>query len=195
MIRSPVEAARWWQENVGQIAPVGHCLRRFLADRWTRFHSLPGAKRYAETPAESAEVVRRHIAVADQLFAAGDEIFIFCSQLLQSETHAKAVQHLPGALLSGALVSLPAIPASVSAQDDDLYSVQATVCSWRPQSFDELVRAVADETLWGICLVSTASGNVYCPYDGGMDVFPALSQQHELQTKFADWRSPRDDGL
>ena len=191
----PVDAIRWWQENLGQVAPVGHCLRRPLGDRWIRFHSLPGSKRYGETAAENAELVRRHIAVADELFAAGEEIFIFCSRLGQSETLADAGQHLPGEQLSTPLVCLPANPDAVSPEHDDFYSVQAAVCSWRPSSFDALVQAVADEKLWGVCCVSAASGNVYCPYDGGMDVFPRPSQYHDVQKKFALWRSGREDGL
>jgi hypothetical protein len=44
------------------------------AERWVRFHSLPGAKRYADTDAERAEILRRHLAVLDRLNPAGEAL-------------------------------------------------------------------------------------------------------------------------
>ena len=42
--------------------PISHWMRD--SPGWLRIHSLPGSKRYPESDAEYAEMVRRHNAVA-----------------------------------------------------------------------------------------------------------------------------------
>lgn len=195
MSKNPVDAVRWWQESVGPAAPVGHVLRRFLADRWVRFHSLPESKRYPDTAVEYAEVVRRHLIVANDLFAAGEEIFIFCSDCLDPELGTVQLQTVPEAVLSNVLAEMPANPGVVSPEDDDFYCVRALVTSWPPAFFEDIVRGVADEKVWGLCFVSSASANVYCPYGGGMDVFAWPNERARIATKFSQWTPSRQDGL
>ena len=57
------EVSSAWESEWGQTPPIAFRLRSLYPDRWVRFHSLPGSKRYAETDAERAEVVSRHHAV------------------------------------------------------------------------------------------------------------------------------------
>jgi len=195
MNTSPVDAVRWWQDNVGPVAPVGHVLRRFLAERWIRFHSLPDSKRYAETSDEYAELVRRHLTITNDLFVAGEEIFIFCSDCLDSETGRADPQQVLDATLSEELVKLPANPGVVIPEDDDHYRVRASVTLWQPGFFEDIVQAVADEKVWGLCFASPGSSSVYCPYDGGMDVFVSPERCIGIATKFSHWKSGRQDGL
>jgi hypothetical protein len=61
-------AARWagaW----GECRPIGDELRGCLRDRWVRFHSLPGSKRYAGNEDEYAELMRRHLTVLAELMS------------------------------------------------------------------------------------------------------------------------------
>lgn len=43
-----------WDSWLPGCEPIGHHLRRAFAERWVRFHSLPGSKRYPESDAEAA---------------------------------------------------------------------------------------------------------------------------------------------
>ncbi|WP_425457790.1 DUF3885 domain-containing protein [Catellatospora sichuanensis] len=44
-------------------------MRSRSPDRWVRFHSLPGSKRYPENEGEYGTVLNRHHTVLDQLGA------------------------------------------------------------------------------------------------------------------------------
>ena len=49
-----------WAAQWSPCPPVGHELRVIHPDRWVRFHSLPGSKRYAEDDAEYATLRESH---------------------------------------------------------------------------------------------------------------------------------------
>ena len=195
MNTSPVDAVRWWQEAVGPVAPVGHVLRRFFADRWVRFHSLPDSKRYAETSEEYEELVRRHLTITNELFDPGEEIFIFCSDWRDPESGRANLQQVLEAAPSEKLVDLLANPGVVSPEDDDFHSVRASVATWQPAFFENIVQAAADEKVWGLCFASPGSQSVYCTHDGGMDVFASPDLCVSIAAKFSDWKSSREHGL
>ena len=46
--------------------------------RHVRFHSLPGSKRYADTDAERAEILRRHLVVLSELLGSDDTSGLVC---------------------------------------------------------------------------------------------------------------------
>src|SRR4051812_31653062 len=67
-MNSVLLAQRWtarWPEG----PPVGWLLRGAVPERWVRFHSLPGSRRYAGSVAEEDEVLRRHLVVLKELKA------------------------------------------------------------------------------------------------------------------------------
>lgn len=62
-----------WNARYPECRPVGHELLGY-ADLWVRFHSLPNAKRYAESQAEYMEVLHRHHAVLNALAQGGGQL-------------------------------------------------------------------------------------------------------------------------
>lgn len=73
--------------------------------------------------------------------------------------------------------------------------VRALVTKWKPDFFEAAIRLLADWKEVGISFVSPATRNIFCPYDGGMDVFTFSIVPEELRTRFTSWRSARPDGL
>lgn len=73
--------------------------------------------------------------------------------------------------------------------------VRAFVSKWKPDFFEAAIRLLADWKEVGVSFVSPSTKNILCPYDGGMDVFTYSIAPEELRALFADWRSPRPDGL
>ena len=57
---------RLWEWRWPRMPPIGYWLRRDR-DRWVRFPSLPGAKRYADHEAEYGILLDRHHTVLDEL--------------------------------------------------------------------------------------------------------------------------------
>jgi hypothetical protein len=58
-----------WAEAWGDWRPVSHELPVRGNERWVRFHSLPGSKRYTGNEDEYAEVMRRHLTVLAELLS------------------------------------------------------------------------------------------------------------------------------
>jgi hypothetical protein len=58
-----------WEHQWPGCPPMAHLLRSRYLDRWVRFHSLPGSKRYPENEGENGTLLNRHYTVLDQLEA------------------------------------------------------------------------------------------------------------------------------
>lgn len=56
-----------WARSWPDADPIGHQVRAAYPDRWIRFHTLPGSKRYAEPVGEYAEIARRQRVVLAEL--------------------------------------------------------------------------------------------------------------------------------
>lgn len=185
----------WWREAIGEVAPVGHALRSHFHSNWTRLHSLPESKRYAETEAEYNEVIRRHTEIANILFATGEPIFIYRSRLQESTLIGNEKHEVAGIQLSDLAMKLRVNPATVAPEDDDHYFVRGLISAWKPTFFEEIVRHVADEVESSISFVAPRTKNMYCPYDGGMDTFAFSIPPKILSTRFSHWLSSRADYL
>lgn len=180
----------WWQSQFGEIAPRGHILRRALPERWVRFHSLPDAKRYAES--EYREIQQRHLAVASTLFNADEPLYVFRAHESEARLRGKARHQLAGRQFGEAVAVMP---TATQTDDEDRFNVRALVSKWKPDFFEEAVRLLADWQEVGISFVSPSTRNIFCPYDGGMDVFTFSIAPDALCTRFAAWQSTRPDGM
>lgn len=184
----------WWKSKFGNIAPVGHALREFLHSKWTRFHSLPGSKRYPETGEEMRELVARHSQVASELFVFGEPLYVFQSRYPASKRRSRATFAVAGRQLREASLTLP-VSAGVVSEDNEVLVTRGLETTWKPDFFDRLVAEVATEQERHVALVAPSSKNVYCPYDGGMDIFAFSTTPAALEKKFSSWLSEREDRL
>lgn len=186
-----VEPLSWWVSTFGEVAPVGHVLRRQLQERWTRFHSLPESKRYPEEAAEFDELMARHLSVTNGLFTKGEEIYVYRSHLGEEKLRGRYKHQVAGRQLGDLMFKLPTgIP-----EEDDLYRVRALKTTWVPDFFNALTKQVANWEESGITFVSPSTRNIYCPYDGGMDVFAFSASLDTLEGRHQTWMSRREDKL
>ncbi|MCV2349495.1 hypothetical protein [Paucibacter sp. Y2R2-4] len=185
----------WWESTFGSIAPVGHALRRYLPSNWTRFHSLPESKRYPDSKSEVEEIVSRHTQVAAELFAPGEPLYAFQSRYSTTRRKLKEKRSISGRQLRQSIVMLPVNTGAVAREDDDILVTRALVTTWKPDFFDRLVREVANEQESLVAFAAPGSQNVYCPYDGGMDIFVFSTTPVQLEKKFPNWLSDRQDKL
>ncbi|GKS83563.1 hypothetical protein AVMA1855_05445 [Acidovorax sp. SUPP1855] len=183
----------WWHSEFGEIAPRGHLLRRALSAQWVRFHSLPESKRYAESLDEYAEIEHRHCLVASALFSDNEPLYVFRALGEEARLRGKAKHQLAGRQFREAVAVMQ--PESLGQDEEDRMYVRALVSHWKPDFFEAAIRLLADWKVVGITFVSPATKNIFCPYDGGMDVFTRSIAPEELRARFTDWLSPRPDGL
>lgn len=179
-------AADWsarWDRLWPDAEPSGPSLRTVHPDRWVRFHTLPGAARVAQTPADRARVARIVDELCDAARAAsGDGPLLVVGEDWDAADGAGGWTRN---LLPGARAWRVADGADAPAYfwvdvDVDLEPILAAVID------DRAAVLLTDAGMrWGVA-----------PYDGGVDVFlPDAETRAALAERFSAWRSPRPDGL
>jgi hypothetical protein len=175
--------------------PAGGQMRHVHRDRWVRFHSLPGSKRYPDGEAEYAIVLERHHTLLSELGPSDDELYVVTREWNgDREPVARMVQLRevdPDAQHWGSHVHDDDFP------DDILYEHEYV--SRRPRSrgaLDPLLRLVADEVIAGVTLAPLDLRWLYHPYDGGGDVFaPSAAVRDVLKAAHPEWLSIHPSGM
>jgi len=178
--------------------PIGWMMRRAGAKHWVRFHSLPASKRYAETDEERGILLARQNALADVVL--GPQAPCWLAQIywetpegyvdLGDDLHPQL--KWPNDSFQQAFRFL----ADEGDDEEHAWNAYASNVRWVAGAFDDLLRAIADEdaapTLW----MSTASGAVFAPYDGGVDLFlPSAGEVAVLKAAHGEWLSDHPSGL
>ncbi|MGH4033857.1 DUF3885 domain-containing protein [Actinomycetota bacterium Odt1-20B] len=185
-----------WRARHPSAPPVAHTFRTTYAERWVRFHSLPGAKRYPESEDEYAVVLGRYNDVLDELFA-GQAVFVVTADWASTPAgaagHASARESLhPGGVRWWT-------EADESDPDPEFHTytrLYADRRPWRRGCADGLLRAVADDTLARVFVTDTGLRRIHHPYDGGADVILATpGERDRLRERYRGWLSGRPDGL
>ncbi|MET9520040.1 hypothetical protein [Streptomyces sp. NPDC002994] len=196
-------AARWGRERWPPGPPIAHEFRGRYADRWVRFHSLPGSKRYPETEAEYAIVLDRYNSVLDELFA-GVDVFVVTADWSTTPTGPAAYPSYPPYPTREALHPEGVrwwTEANQEAPDPDpdfhththLYADRRP---WERGCADALLRAVADEELGDVFFTDTELRRIHHPYDGGADVILSTpAERDRLRGQHTDWLSSHASGL
>ena len=208
---APVVTADWcaaltarWGHRWPGVPPVGHELPGPLHDRWVRFHSLPGSKRYADTAGERGEVLRRHGVVLRELSGGdrGAHVLLFTlgwSREARPPRPAGVVRQLR--LDSGARPRGGTWWQSLLEPDGDPDEPFWTHVFVQHRTLDdarlrEVLRRVADDEMAGVTIAPPDLRWLYHPYDGGADVIaPSPTERDALRDRHADWLSAHPSGL
>ncbi|MFI1759558.1 hypothetical protein [Streptomyces sp. NPDC020571] len=193
---SPDALAALWRARRPSGPPVAHTFRSTYADRWVRFHSLPGSKRYPESEDEYAVALHRYNTVLDELFAHRD-VYVVTSDwswapdgpavfpTRQRESHPDGAHWWT--------------ESDEEDPDPALHTYTRFYAyrrPWRSGRVDALLRAVADEALVEVFVTDTELRRIHHPYDGGADVVLATPGERDgLRDRHVDWLSPHPSGL
>ncbi|MET7734753.1 hypothetical protein ABZT02_25760 [Streptomyces sp. NPDC005402] len=184
-----------WQRQWPQGPPVAHELRGSYPDRWVRFHSLPGSKRYPGTEEEYGVVLHRYNAVLEELFAGG-EVYVVTVGWSWEPDGPELAERRPEVHPDGTRwMTL----ADEDVPDPELRSYTHLYVDrrpWRPGCADAILREVADDVLAGVFVTDTGMRRIHHPYDGGADVVLASAGERDrLRERFGGWVSPDASGL
>lgn len=177
--------------------PVAHELKNCLHDRWVRFHSLPGSKRYADDEAEYAEILRRHVTVLAGLLS-GDgpgtdrELLVVMASWSGSELvpDDEAPAGLPAADYWASILT-----GGVPGEETRTY-LRAAALRFPGEELSRLLRLVADDVLAGMIITTADMRWLYHPYDGGADVIAATpAERDQLRSEHPEWLSAHPAGL
>ncbi|MGA8114887.1 MAG: hypothetical protein WCA46_14575 [Actinocatenispora sp.] len=190
---SPHPLQERWLSTWPQVPPVSHRLRE-LNERWVRFHSLPDAKRYADTDAEYATILHRHNTVLTELAGDAAELQVIT---LEVECTPQPRQRTP--------VLLELLPraecwSTLSWPDLDPVLTFAHLyvnrVEWRPGCLDAVLREAADDGISDVIIAPPGLSWLYAPYDGGVDVLlPTTARRDGLRDAHRDWLSDHPGGL
>lgn len=183
--------AAWWKDRFGDVLPMGHLLRDALRKRWFRIHSLPESKRYAEDEAERQILLDWQRRLAMTILPPHSHVFLVVPWYeMVGLGDAQRVGQLEGVDLRCGLKG----KLDAESEDNDVCFLVAEQ-EWDFAAAEPALLAVAEDQLRAIW-ANTETGEVFAPYDGGVDVFLASrARRHEVKPQFADWLSHREDGL
>jgi hypothetical protein len=161
------EALDAWQAQYSCQPPVGFMLRFTHESVWTRIHYL----RESSEPATSEDdrlTASRFDAVASALFT-GATVLVLAIHLDPRHEDTAGLRELGAA---------PIAPPEgwIEALDEYLPGPSraefvATTLSWQRGCLDRLWLAVARDRIGRTSVFAPATGDAFCPYGGGADVF------------------------
>jgi hypothetical protein len=189
-----------WAGAWGDCRPVSYELRRYLHDRWIRFHSLPGSKRYAGNEQEYAELMRRHLAVLAELLShegadQARELVIVTASWSGDPSPAPRAAELAGALPAAAYWTSVLTDDSLPGEETWTH-LWVSAARLRSEELPRLLRLVADDVTGGVIITTAEMGWLYAPYDGGADVIAASpGHRDRLRRAHEGWLSAHPAGL
>jgi hypothetical protein len=187
-----------WTGAWGTCRPVAHELRSFLPDRWVRFHSLPGSKRYPGNEHEYAEVLRRHRTVLGELLDGdgGEDGLVILTVSWSGSSEPEPRTAELSAVTPGALYWTSVLTDASEPGEQTWTHLWASRASLHSEELPALLRLVADDKTAGVIITFTGMRWLYHPYDGGADVIAATSAaRDELRAAHTDWLSVHSAGL
>jgi hypothetical protein len=192
------EFSAFWRAIYPNAEPTGWLMRAAGVRHWVRFHSLPLSKRYAETEDEFSILLGRQNELASAALGENHSCWMVqacwvtpdgCVEISDESEMFKETREF-------GLKHAFSFSEDEGNDDDASWNVMAAPVRWIQGGFDRVLLRIAGDraapTLW----ISTESGAVFAPYDGGVDLFlPSEVMVKELQSKHADWRSSHPCGL
>jgi hypothetical protein len=178
------EALEAWQVQYSGQPPVGFMLRFSHEAVWTRIHYLRDSAEPA-TREEDERTAARFDAVASALFT-GTTVLVLAIHL-DPRHEATAELRAIGATEidppEGWIQSLGEyLPRMGSPQ------FVATTLSWQRGCLDTVWLAVARDRIARIAVFAPATGDAFCPYGGGADVFVwGAERRSKLSDRFRAW--------
>lgn len=195
-----------WERELPLAPPVGYLMRERCGKRWFRIHSLSGSKRYPETEAEYAELLRRHNAICDALFGHGEPLVLvvpaygdvagpYPTREPEPGRDVAPPSPIPSDLVPFRCIDPRDLDPQADPELDSFIYLSAAPLVWRSGATDAMIRAAADDRE-RFLLVSMAADRVYAPYDGGADIFlPASERPAAWRARYAEWLSVDPSGM
>lgn len=180
-----------WHEAFSGCEPVTYLVTDVYPDRWVRFHSLPGSKRYPDTEAEYATVLYRHNCVLRELVDGKGQLVLLTTGYSDSPEPFRQPELQP--------LDPQGVPWRTFRRDDGVagfWHVFASTWEWEPSVFDPIVLLTANDITANVMIVEPDCRWLLHPYDGGMDVLAeSEAARDKLKVAHQGWLSPRPDGL
>jgi hypothetical protein len=188
-----------WAAAWADCPPIAHDMRTWFPDRWVRFHSLPGSRRYATSDDDYQEILRRHLTLLSELVNSGsgsvsDEVVIITASWSADRDPAGREPEVSQVMPARHWISV--VTDDSYPPEPNVTHLWVSMASLTSDGLTRLLRLVADDVTAGVIITTPAVAWLYHPYDGGADVIGATSQQRdELRQRHRQWLSAHPRGL
>jgi hypothetical protein len=198
-----------WRKFHPVSPPVGHALKWAETEHWLRFHSLPQSKRYAENEGEVTEILHRMTTLGDEVLGGGAQVLLILAnpepfpyepkgiELVDldvtdpeaaqgiREVNARWEKRIRELIDENGLKWSFTFPFP---DDECDYQIFATTVTWRGDHYRSLLQHIADDQTDGFVWMSLKTGDIFAPYDGGVDLIVRDAPQRErLKREYAEW--------
>ena len=186
-----------WQERFGSLLPLGYRLRVEFPERWIRIYSLPEGKRYPECESERETLLERQYAVANHVLGSSPSCSFFSCRyhLSPGEREPANVGSIESIHFSELWRTTERLDPSDPDEEPTEIAVFGAKATWSNGTLRGALLAVANDEE-NLVALSHDTGNVFAPYDGGVDVILTGSEEvRHFRAQFEQWLSPLESGL
>ena len=183
-----------WNERFPNCPPLSYMFKHCLPDRWLRIHSLPESKRYPDNLQEQREVLRRFNSMLFSLIGKASTVTI-CHAVFDGDNSSNSFS-----LKDLDLKLFDRIPKDSYDPEENEEPIFVNCYFAEVQiehgDLDDIFLSVALDEIENLFVFHAESNRIFAPYDGGADIILESSETRYVYSRtFADWLSPREDGL
>jgi hypothetical protein len=183
---------QFWAENYSETPPINYLFKHKLAARWLRIHSLPEAKRYANTAEEWTILLDRQNTVLADLMPENGEIYLVTSLYCQDDkvfdrSHLEEIEKMTQLKFQN-LAALDLFKISKDWFDEGMFLwPYIAIDNYVPHKFEAILRAIADDEM-RVFFLNAKDNCIFAPYDGGVDlVFKDVATREFFEKKYENW--------
>lgn len=178
------EALDAWQAQYSGQPPIGFMLRFSHESVWTRIHYLRDTSEPAGIE-EDRQTASRFDAVASALFT-GATVLVVGMHIDPRRENTAELDSLGAVTIDPPETWVSALEGYLP--DPARVEFVAATMSWERGCLDRLWLAVAREMVGRIAIFCPATGDAFCPYGGGADLFVWGSERRsKLGDRFRAW--------
>jgi hypothetical protein len=178
------EALDAWQAQYSGQPPVGFMLRFTHESVWTRIHYLRGGAEPA-TREDDERIASRFDAVASALFT-GTTVLVLAIHLDPRHEDTADLTALGATPITPPESWIETLGAYL--KDPSRAEFVGATLSWQRGCMDRVWMAVARDSIARIAVFCPATGDAFCPYGGGADVFVwGAERRSKLGDRFRAW--------
>ena len=178
------EALDAWQAQYSGQPPVGFMLRFTHESVWTRIHYLREGDEPA-TKEDDQRTASRFDAVASALFT-GTTVLVLAIHLDPRHEDTSDLQALGATPITPPESWIETLGSYLP--DPSRAEFVGATLSWKRSCLDRVLLAVARDSIGRIAVFCPATGDAFCPYGGGADVFVWGSERRsKLDDRFRAW--------
>lgn len=176
----------FWKTHYPNASPTGWMMRNAGAKYWIRFHSLPESKQYADDEEEWAILLSRQNELAAEVIGEGQICWMVQSRWPASD-QGNELDYFRETRENG-LNNAFTFLSEIDEDDAVQWTAAAILTVWHQGAFDGALRRIADEKAGPTIWISVATGSVFAPYDGGVDLFlDDEGKMNALRNKHEEW--------